>query len=206
MTESRERVHMTAMQSLRPAKSVPTLGTYRYLVAVFTLPALMLNSLLALVGGGLQCRVDFYNGIACEDCGEVWVVPWDSYQEQIKAFDASGTIQGAITIRNSGGSDTWIQNIKLVFSQYVHYLDPYINNDMLTVEVDVSSSVLDLPCWLSSTLPSSTSRSQDQTLEIPFNFTLHDHVQESDRHLIFESYNGKELSIDQIFTLYFRAK
>ena len=153
----------------------------------------MLNALLAFVGGGLQCRIDFYNGITCEDCGEVWVVPWDSYQEQTKAFAVDDTIQGTISIDDSSGTgDAWIQKISLVFTQYVHYLDPYINNDTLTVTVDISSSVPGLPCKLSSLLSPTTLQSQGPILEVPFNFAINDHVKESDRHLIFESYNGEE--------------
>ena len=161
----------------------------------------MLSSLLAFVGGELQCRVNFYNGIACEDCGEVWVVPWNSYQEQTKAFAVDDTIQGSISINDSSGTcDAWIQRIKLVFTQYVHYLDPYISNDTLTVTVDLS--VPGLPCKLSSLLSPTISQSQEPTLELPFNFTIYDHVQEKDRNLIFESYNGEELTFIKLPVVY----
>lgn len=153
----------------------------------------MLNSIFSLLGDGMRSKVDFHNGIACEDCGEVWVVPWDTYKERINAFSADETIQGIISISNSGGSDPWIEKITLVFTQYVHYLDPYIDNEMVTVTVDLSSSIPGLPGTLSSLLSSSAPQSQELTLEVPFNFTLYDHIQDSDRHLIFESYNGNDL-------------
>ena len=63
----------------------------------------------------LQVDLRLHGGIRSEDAGEVWVVPWDSYSEEIQAFSIQNPIHGTICL--TALRAVWVSSVKLNFTQ-----------------------------------------------------------------------------------------
>lgn len=99
-----------------------------------------------LFGPALEVSLKLHGGIHTEDLDDMWVVPYqlDAHDGRgIRVYNSAEGIHGTVSLKKdpSSGSSTWIEKLMIVFTQYIHYLDPFVYNDTLRIEVDLTPAL-----------------------------------------------------------------
>ena len=76
------------------------------------------------------------HGIEIEDEGEVYVQPWESYRSRVPLLPLSSPIVGNVRVKNSSKyGPMYHEGITVYLIEYVHYMDPYVDNNLMKLEL-----------------------------------------------------------------------